>query len=67
MLSPFEKVIEDCRKYFVNLNDASLVFVRRSNMAAHYVAKMSCSFSGRVINGIDVSIDFLNILLADLV
>ncbi|XP_074374850.1 homeobox-leucine zipper protein HDG5-like [Apium graveolens] len=49
MRSPFGLVIEECMNKLLSLNNVSLLFVRRSaNMAAHFVAKMSYSFPGRL-------------------
>lgn len=57
MISPFGKVIMECRKMLSDSNIA-LFFIRRSaNMAVHFIARESCSFSGRIFNrGLSLSI-----------
>ncbi|XP_074327679.1 uncharacterized protein LOC141665589 [Apium graveolens] len=67
MRSPFGLVIEECRNKLLSLNNVSLLFVRRSaNMTAHYVAKMSYSFPGRVFDRENVPIEIKNVLMTDL-
>ena len=66
MLSPFGKVIMECRNM---LKDSNIVlfFIRRStNMAAHFLARESCSFPGRVFERGSVPVNLCSILLADL-
>ncbi|KAL8114965.1 hypothetical protein AgCh_021696 [Apium graveolens] len=67
MSSPFGVVVEECRSLIRNSNKVNLSFVRRSaNMAAHFLAKESCSYPDRVISRSDVPIDLHNVLMHDL-
>lgn len=67
MSSPFGAVVEECRRLVGNSNKVTLSFVRRSaNMAAHFLARESCSHPGRVISRSDVPIDLNYVLMNDL-
>ncbi|KAL8103332.1 hypothetical protein AgCh_027775 [Apium graveolens] len=67
MLSPFGSVVEECRILVSNSNNINLSFVRRSAyMAAHFLAKESCSYPGRVINRSDVPIGLKDVMMHDL-
>ncbi|KAL8120232.1 hypothetical protein AgCh_017395 [Apium graveolens] len=67
MISPFGSVVEECSSLIRNLNKIILSFVRRSaNMAAHFLAKESCSYPGRVISRSDVPTGLKNVMLNDL-
>lgn len=66
MLSPFGKVILECRNMISDSNIV-LLFVRRSaNMAAHFLARESRSFPGRVFDRGSVPVKLHPILLDDL-
>ncbi|KAL8116399.1 hypothetical protein AgCh_022772 [Apium graveolens] len=65
MSSPFGGIIAECRKMLLDLN-IELLFIKRSaNMAAHYLARESRSFPGRVFDRRSVPIELQSILLAD--
>lgn len=67
MTSPFGLVIEECRRMLLESNKVSLFFIKRSaNMVAHYLAKESCYYSGRVIDRNVVPVELQNVLLGDL-
>lgn len=67
MSSSFGMIVEECRSKLSYLNKVSLLFIRRSaNMAAHCVAKASCSFPDRVFDRGNVPIELNNVLLDDL-
>lgn len=64
--SSFGQVITECRMMLRDLN-IELFFVKRSaDMAAHYLARESCSFPGRVFDRGSVPIGLNSIVLADL-
>ncbi|XP_074346940.1 uncharacterized protein LOC141685753 [Apium graveolens] len=64
--SPFGQVIRECRMILRDLN-IELFFVKRSaNMAAHYLARESCSFPGQVFDRGSVPIELNSILFVDL-
>ncbi|KAL8131372.1 hypothetical protein AgCh_007343 [Apium graveolens] len=51
MVSPLGQVVQSCRNMLVESNTVSLFFVKRSaNMAAHELARLSCSFPDRVFD-----------------
>lgn len=67
MSSPFGLVISDCRRIIASLNNVTIVHVKRSaNKAANWLARSSCSYSGRRSSGGSVPTELTAILLADL-
>ncbi|XP_074374117.1 uncharacterized protein LOC141714499 [Apium graveolens] len=62
--SPFGVVIKKCKSIMLELNDISLIFIKRfANMAAHFLAKKSCSHPDRVFDERKVPVELINILL----
>ncbi|KAL8117175.1 uncharacterized protein LOC141724971 [Apium graveolens] len=67
MVSPLGRVVQSCRNMLVESNTVSLFFVKRSaNMAAHELARLSCSFSDRVFDSISIPFEVQNVLERDL-
>lgn len=66
MTSPFGSIIMECRSLVVELNTEVLFVHRSANMAAHFIARESCSFPGRVFDRRSVPIGLEAILASDL-
>lgn len=66
MTSPFGSTIMDCRSLVAELNTEVLFVHRSANVAAHFIARESCSFPGRVFDRRSVSIGLESILSHDL-
>ncbi|KAL8093147.1 hypothetical protein AgCh_035148 [Apium graveolens] len=67
MVSLLGQVVQSCRNILVKSNTVSLFFVKRSaNMAAHELARLSCSFSDRVFDRSSIHIQVQNVLRDDL-
>ena len=66
MTSPFGSVIMDCRSLVGELNTEVLFVYRSANMAAHFLARESCSFPGRLFDRRSVRIGLESILASDL-
>lgn len=66
MVSPFGQVIKECREMLKILNIAVFHIKRSANEAAHFLARESSSFPGRVFDGSSVPVNLVPILLKDL-
>lgn len=66
MISPFGRVIEECRQLLHVLNTSSVLFIKRySNMAAHELARVSYSLPDQTFDRGSIPIMVENVIVAE--